>query len=98
MLAGRKRLQLLDVRLLEVGTNRRAVLAKVRPLLGIPPAGMRALAETGPFIVATNLIRERAMNLACELEKLGAKVDIHVRDDCCSKESLIRRIIASSIR
>jgi ribosomal protein L7/L12 len=71
-------MQVFDVRLLDIGPNRLPVLARVRPLLDRPPAECRELLDAGNILVASGLVRDKALNLASELEQLGAHVEIEV--------------------
>jgi len=77
--------QAFGVRLLECGPNRLAVLAIVRPLLGRPPAEVKAAITGGqPVEIAIDIGRDAATDMAEELRQLGAKAEVFVSiDDHC---------------
>src|SRR5688500_3538675 len=72
--------QAFKVRLTAIGPNRLPVLARIRPLLGLPSARCRSLAEAGGLVVARDLMRGEAEHLAAELRALGSTATVAI---CC---------------
>jgi hypothetical protein len=73
------------VRLTAPGPNRLAVLARVRPILGRPPAEVRAALDGGgPVLLAIDVGLPAAEGMAEDLRRLGASVEIFVSDPCPS--------------
>ncbi len=80
-------MQMFEVRLLVIGANPLPVLARIRPLLGRPPAESLDLARRGSLAIATNLLRTEAEDMAAMLRGMGAEAEIVVCDDgCCESQ------------
>ena len=76
--------QRFEVKLMDTGPDRLPVLARARPLMGLPPGECRSAIEAGPTIVARCLGRAEAEDLATELRWLGATAEIAICGCGCS--------------
>ena len=75
--------QLFQLALLDAGANRLAVIARIRPLLNLPPSECLSRIDSGPVVVAQNLNLFAAERLESELRNLGAAAKIAICECGC---------------
>lgn len=76
--------QRFEVRLLDAGSNRLSIMARVRPLLGVSPQQCRSLVEAGHLVVVRDHLRDSAEGLAAEMRRLGARAEVAICSCGCS--------------
>lgn len=75
------------IRLRAPGPNRLEVLAYIRPILGRPPAEVKAALDCGePFLLAIDISRWDVERMAKSLRRLGAIFEIFVSEPCPSQD------------
>ena len=74
----------MEVRVLDLGSQRLRVMAYLRPRLGVSPSDVRQLCDSGSPVVMQDLGSHSAHRITAELRQMGAQVQMAVCTCGCS--------------